>query len=353
MFREAGGTVGRFHSAGDAVHDFDTGDRVGPGAGFPAQHDGVGFFGDRVGDVGDFGAGGHWVGDHAFEHVGGDDHWLAAFDAAAHDAALDDGEFLDVDFDAEVAAGHHDGVGCIDDGVEVGDGLLVLDFGHDFRWQAGFLEFAAQKLEMGTVAHEAHGDPVDADFRGEADIAAVAVGERGQLHADTRQIDVASRSQFSFREHAADDPFGGAADNLHVKHAIIDEDSVPLLEVGVEAGVVDRCRNRQRGRSARQGEFHRIAALEHDWRGQVARADGGPLEVHEDRGILAGDGRCFTDARRHFAAPIRRCMTHVEAEDRRPRPQQGSDGFERLGGGTERGDDFRFADHESMGGKRM
>ena len=60
--------------------------------------------------------------------MGGNDDAAADGEAAFDDAALEDGKLFDVDFDAEVAAGHHDDVRSGDDVVEVSDGFLVFDF---------------------------------------------------------------------------------------------------------------------------------------------------------------------------------------------------------------------------------
>ena len=62
---------------GDAVHGRDRLDRILAGGAFGRQHDGVGAFEDRGGDVGDFGAGRHRRLDHRFQHLRRDDHRLA------------------------------------------------------------------------------------------------------------------------------------------------------------------------------------------------------------------------------------------------------------------------------------
>ena len=121
-----------FDSAGHAVENFKAGTGIFSGGGFSGEHDGIGPLKNGVSDVGDFGPGGKGIRDHAFEHMGGDDDRLHRGDALFDDSALDDGKFLVGAFDAEIASGHHDGVGSGDDAEDVFDGELVFDLSDDF-----------------------------------------------------------------------------------------------------------------------------------------------------------------------------------------------------------------------------
>ena len=121
-----------FDSASHAVENFKAGTGIFSGGGFSGEHDGIGPLKNCVSDVGDFGPGGKGIRDHAFEHMGGDDDRLHRGDALFDDSALDDGKFLVGAFDAEIASGHHDGVGSGDDAEDVFDGELVFDLSDDF-----------------------------------------------------------------------------------------------------------------------------------------------------------------------------------------------------------------------------
>ena len=70
-----------FDAGGDAVKHLDALERVFADGGFAAEHDGVRLLENGVGDVSDFGAGGHGRLNHAFEHVGGDDDGAADMQA--------------------------------------------------------------------------------------------------------------------------------------------------------------------------------------------------------------------------------------------------------------------------------
>src|SRR5690606_9513318 len=121
------------------------------------------------------------VGNHGFQKLGGDDHAGAEFMAAFDDPALEDGKFLEGDFHTEVAAGDHDDIGGMDDGVDIPDGFLVLDFGDDlclaFKGFHGGTEFA----DVGGVANERAGDVVRAALDGEGEVLVVLVGEGGEV----------------------------------------------------------------------------------------------------------------------------------------------------------------------------
>ena len=121
-----------FDSAGHAVENFKAGAGIFSGSGFSGEHDGIGPLKNGVSHVGDFGPGGKGIRDHAFEHMGGDDDRLHRGDALFDDSALDDGKFLVRAFDAEIASGHHDGIGSGDDAEDVFDGELVFDLSDDF-----------------------------------------------------------------------------------------------------------------------------------------------------------------------------------------------------------------------------
>ena len=83
-----GGALLAFDAAGDFVEHLHAIEGVFADRGFAGEHDAVGLFVDGVGDIGDLGARGHGLGDHRFQHVGGDDDGLALGDAGLDGAAL-------------------------------------------------------------------------------------------------------------------------------------------------------------------------------------------------------------------------------------------------------------------------
>ena len=99
--------------------------------------------------------------------------------AALDDAALQDGEFFEFDLRAKVAAGDHDDIRLVDDGVDVADGFLVLDLGDDLRFAFegfhGFPQFA----HVSGVADKRAGDVVGAAADGEREILVIFFREGG------------------------------------------------------------------------------------------------------------------------------------------------------------------------------
>ena len=75
------GPAAAFDAVRDAVEDFDAAQRIFADARLATEHDGVGLLEDRVRHVGDLGAGGQGILDHAFQHVRRHDHGPA--DAAS------------------------------------------------------------------------------------------------------------------------------------------------------------------------------------------------------------------------------------------------------------------------------
>lgn len=99
--------------------------------GLAAEHDAVGTVDDGVADVADLGAGGARVLDHALEHLGSADDRLAGHVAHGDQLLLGGEDLRGGDLDAQVSAGDHDAVGCLEDLAEVVEALPVLDLGDD------------------------------------------------------------------------------------------------------------------------------------------------------------------------------------------------------------------------------
>lgn len=310
------GTAAAFDAHGDAVHDFDAFERVFADGRFAAEHDRVGLLEDGIGDVGDFGAGGQGILDHAFEHVGGDDDGFAEADAVFDDATLDDGQFFVGDFNAEVAAGDHDGVGGGDEFEEVLDGGLVFDFGDDAG--VGSAAVAEQLAQFGNVvgfAHEGEGDEVNAELDAELDIAAVLVGDGGQGDVDAGEVDVAAAAKFALGEDFAFDAAVKFFEDSQFDHAVVEQDGVAVVDVVDEVGVIDVHGFFFFALGAFDGQFEDVTGFELERQRQVAGANGGALGVEHDRagptGLLGGG----TDAGDDGAGPVVSGVAHVEAED--------------------------------------
>ncbi len=89
-----------------------------PAAVSARQHHGIGPVIDRIGNVGDFGAGRCGAFDHAFQHLRGHDHRLAQLRASLTMRLLQWRHFFGQQLHAQIAARDHHSVGQFDDFVE-------------------------------------------------------------------------------------------------------------------------------------------------------------------------------------------------------------------------------------------
>ena len=141
--------------------------------------------------------------DHRFQHLRCDDDRLAGAAAGPRHALLRARHPFDRQFDAKIAARHHDGVGDVENVVEMVERLRLFDLGHHRGAAAGDL------LGFGDVfgaLDERQRDPVDAGIERGFEIGAVLRHQSGKRERRVGQADALARRQL-----AADfDPRGRA-----------------------------------------------------------------------------------------------------------------------------------------------
>ena len=86
---------------------------------------------DSGGDITNLSASRPWLEGHGIEHLRGDDHRHAAFERLVDDDLLGHGNVLERNLNAKVPPGDHDGVGHIENAVEVLQCHGMFDFRHD------------------------------------------------------------------------------------------------------------------------------------------------------------------------------------------------------------------------------
>ena len=214
-------------------------DRVLAGSGLAGEHDGVGAVIDGVRDVGDLGAGRARVVLHGVEHLGRGDDGLVGRVALGDDLLLDVRHELGSDLDSQVAAGDHDAVGGLEDGVEVLDAQRALDLGEDRDVLATVQAAEVTDLLDGLgVADEGGGDVVDVLLDAEQDVLAVTVGDGGQADLDVGDVDALALADLA---GVLDDAVHVlAVDGLDLEgdQAVIDQDEGAGLGLGGEVQVV-------------------------------------------------------------------------------------------------------------------
>src|SRR4051794_7467570 len=72
-----------------------------------------------------------WDADHGFEHLRGNNTGLTGYAACAYNSTLDRRHFFWCHFHAEITSRHHNGVGAINDSIEMLDCGWLLKFRHD------------------------------------------------------------------------------------------------------------------------------------------------------------------------------------------------------------------------------
>ena len=116
-----------------------------------------------------------------------------------------DGDLFDGDFDAEIAAGHHDAVGRREDLVEVLQRLGAFDLGDDERALPERLRGRADRFEVGRALDEGLAHGVHAVGEGELEAVAVVGGEGADAKIDARQVEAFPGAKLAARHHRAMD----------------------------------------------------------------------------------------------------------------------------------------------------
>ena len=308
---------------------------------FGREHHRVGSVIDRVGDVGDFGAGRRGAFDHAFEHLRRDDHRLACAARHADDLLLQRRHFVGLKLDAQIAARDHDAIGQFDDRIEPVDRLGLLDLGAD-RSAVGADQLTRLGNVLGTL-HEAQGDPVRPVFGGEGEITAVLLGQRRDRHFGIGDVDA-----LAVRDNPAN--FGAAQDAIVVGFEHLEAD----LAVIDQQPLAARHDPEQFGMRQADAAFiaRRLVPVEHevarmaDYR--LAILEGAdpqfrPLQVGQDRdrlGILLFERTDRDDCR--FVIGMR-AVAHVEAESVRACAHQPVEHLGRTARRADRGENLDLA----------
>ena len=235
--------IGRvaFDRLGDIVHRLDGLDGVVARRAFGRKHHRIRALIDRRGDVRDLGPRRHRAFDHAFEHLRGHDHRLGLCPRCAHQALLDRRHRMDRQFHPQIAPRHHDPVRGVEDR---GKGLHRRGL-LDLRQDRGAPARKPARLDhvLGAL-HEGQRQPVDAQFAGEFQIAAVLFRQGGQ------------------RQHHVGDVHALAVGNRAARgHGTVGEILAAAFDAQADLAVIDQKRGTgfQRRENLRVGQVHAIA----------------------------------------------------------------------------------------------
>ena len=200
-------------------------------SGLTGQHDGRGAVVDGVCHVGDLGAGGAGVHDHAVQHLGSGDDGLAEGEGTFDDILLDAGQLGEVDLHAQIAAGDHDGVGGSQDAVDVVHALAVLDLGDDADVGVVLVQQVADVVHVLCGAHEGSGDEVKALLCAEDDVVAVALAHIRHGQMDAGHVDALLVLDLAVVQHLADDVGVVHGLDLQLDQAVVQHDGAAGLHI--------------------------------------------------------------------------------------------------------------------------
>ena len=268
---------------------------------------------DGVGYVGHLGAGRPGILDHRVEHLGGDDNRLFGLDTLLDEPGLDARNLLLGHLDAQVAPGYHHAVCGFEYFVDVVHALLVLDFGDNLDRTFILVEDGLDVEHILFAAHERVGNEVNLLFDGIADVADVALGERGEVDAHARHVDTLAGSQFAVVERLAQQFVILFAAYDKLEFAIVDEDVAAHLQILGEVGVAYPDVSVTGEGPFAAGNAHEVARGKRQIAtlGQCGGTHLGSFGIHQD-GYLVGDGAHVVD---DFAESLFLQVGRVHAND--------------------------------------
>lgn len=171
------------------MHHFDGLFGIATLGSFSRQHDAVSTVEDRIGDIGDLGAGRTGVVGHGFEHLCRADDGLAGHVAFGDHHLLSDEHLGGRNLDSQVTTSYHDPIGFPQNLVEIIDPLLVLDLGDDLDLLSLLTEDFANVLDVVCSSNEGCEDHVHVILCPKLEVINVFLGKRWQVNVCAREVD--------------------------------------------------------------------------------------------------------------------------------------------------------------------
>ena len=229
-----------FRTHGNPDHGFQGLNGIIAGSGLTGKHDGAGAVINGVGHVCRFCTGGAGVLHHGVQHLGGGDDLLAGQIGLFDEFLLDDRDLFQGNFYAQVAAGHHDAVGHVDNLVDIPYAVNIFNLGddadivipHAFQKSAHF-----QNIIGG--AGEGSSDKVEVLLHGKFQVLAVLFAGEGQGELDAGDVDALTGRYRAAVDHAADNIRVGVGLHSQLDQAVVNENTGTHRHILGKAGEGD------------------------------------------------------------------------------------------------------------------
>ena len=195
------------------------------------EHDGRGSIINGVGHVGDLRPGGTGIFNHGVQHLGGGNDRLAAGHTFGNHILLQNGDLGEVDFHAQIAAGHHDAVGYRQNLRQIGNTLLILHLGNNPDGGTLPIQQAADFPHIRRRADKAGGNIIKALFDTEENIIPVSLAHIRHVQPHAGHVDTLVVLHDAVIFHAAANFCGGGLQHSQTDQAVIEQNGVSFLHV--------------------------------------------------------------------------------------------------------------------------
>ena len=285
---------------------------------------------------------------HGFEHLGGDDNRFVMDACQLDQITLDQWHLLGRQLDAQIATGHHNAVGLLQDAVDVGHRLGLFDLGDDRDRAVQFFQVALQGLDIAGIAHKAERHIVGTQFGGQRRIVTILAG-KGRY----RQFAAGQIHPLVVAQHAtADNPamhltlFDGL--DRQLKITIVQQDAFAGLNVFVQIAVLGGDQAFLPKHIA-GGDNHLLPHLEGDGTLlETPRADLGAAQIHQDRYLSSHTLGSLANQFKGFTVLFVAAMGHIQAYHIDPGLEQFADHLRAVAGRAEGGNDLGATPLQSL-----
>ncbi len=223
---------------------------------------------------------------------------------------------LDRHLDAEIAARDHDAVGGLDDRIQLGERLVLLDLGDHGNALSALRDEVLHARHVGDGAHERDRHVVDAVLEPEGEILEVALRHRWDVEYAVAIGDALRGTQIAAHLDGGLDVVGTLAGHAQRDLTVLQVDAFPHLDVGRKRAVA-RAHSLARTVYGLRGDDQPVTPFESyaaDVAGVRAGAHLGPGQVLEDGRVDAQLGRDLARGADHRGVLLRRAVRKVEAQ---------------------------------------